>query len=455
MARVWIALEGKKKVWKLPEAPVYVGSGEGAQIRLDDPGAAGRHCRIEKTPDGWKVSLLSEDAPILVNGKPAAEHYLAQGDVIKVGNTEIHFELLEGAPAAKAAPTVEPAAGGAGRRAPSGRRTSAGGRASSRRASSGSGRSSRGAGRRRAVEDEEERPRRGRRYRQTQGLPGWATALLALAGTAVVVVVILMAIRSTNPQADVTREAIRQAVNGGDFDGARKKLREAVGILDPQEIARLRDEVNKAEREDQQRVKLARMENDFRVHIQKFEQSRAVRVQKLPYRVFDLMIRCKLFLQDYPNSPYADQVRRIMEKYRGVVDMDHPDFTWIVSMVRYPYEKSQHHKRFDRSFRLIEYVKQHYPQFNNPEQMGKLEAETLKFANMYGDHEVNRFVYKEIIQKGEKSIPAINDEIKDLDWMIKHVGLAEWQRRGKQAMKDLLEYRAKVARELQGGGGGR
>ena len=451
MARVWIALEGKKKVWKLPDTPVYVGSGEGAQIRVDDPGAAGRHCRIEKTPDGWKVSLLTEDAPLLVNGNPAAEHYLAQGDVIKVGNTEIHFELIEGAPAASAA-------GGGARRTTSARRTSArasaGGRASSRGASAGSRRSSRASGRRAAAEEEEERPRRGRRYRQSQGLPGWATALLVLAGTAVVVVVILMALKSTNPQADLTRKAIRQSTMEGDYEGARKKLREAQGILDPREIANLQAEVDKAERDDQQRLKLARMENDFRVHIQKFEQSRPVRVQKKKYRIFDLLVRCELFLKDFPNSPYADEVRRIIQKYRGLVDMDHPDFTWIVSMVRYPYEKSQHHKKFDRSFRLIEYVKNRYPQFNNPEQMGKLEAETLKFANMYGRKEIEKFVYKEIIQKGEKSIPAINDEIKDLDWMIKHVGLAEWQRRGKQAMKDLLEYRAKVAREIEGGGSG-
>ncbi len=454
MARVWIALEGKKKVWKLPDGPVYVGSGEGAQIRVDDPGAAGRHCRIEKTPDGWKVSLLTEDAPLLVNGKPVAEHYLAQGDGIKVGDTEIHLELLEGAPAASASASA--AAGGARRASPGRRasaRTSAGSRSSSRGGGSASRRSSRASGRR-AASEEEERPRRGRRYRQSQGLPGWATALLALAGTAVVVVVILLAVKSTNPQADLTREAIRQATREGDFESARKKLRQAVGILDPQEIANLRAEVDKAEREDQKRLKMARMENDFRVHIQKFEQSRPVRVQKKKYRIFDLLVRCELYLKDFPNSPYADEVRRIIQKYQGLVDMDHPDFTWIVSMVRYPYEKSQHHKKFDRSFRLIEYVKNRYPQFNNPEQIGKLEAETLRFANMYGRKEIEKFVYQEIIQKGEKSIPAINAEIKDLDWMIKHVGLAEWQRKGKQAMKDLLEYRAKVAREIEGGGSG-
>ncbi len=442
MARVWIAVDGKKKAWKLPGAPVYVGSGEGAQIRLDDPGVAGRHCRIEKTAEGWKVSLLSEDAPILVNGSPAAEHYLAQGDVIKIGDTEIHFELLDVAPAAKAAPKAASRGGSAGR-------VSARGSAGSRRPAGGR-RSSRGPGRRGAEEEDGARPRRGRRYRQSQGLPGWATALLALAGTGVVVAVILMAVLSTNPKADLTRSAIQQAMREGDFDGARKKLREAVGILDPQEIDQLKSQVDKAEREDRKRVQLARMENDFRVHIQKFEASRAVRVQKLPYRVFDLMVRCELFLKDYPNSPYADDVRRIMEKYKGVVDMDHPDFTWIVSMVRYPYEKSQNHKRFDRSFRLIEYVKARYPQFNNSEQMGKLEAETLKFANMFGEREINKFVYQEIINKGVTSIPAINDEIKDLDWMIKHVGLPQWQKRGEQAMKDLLEYRAKVARQLEG-----
>ena len=452
MARVWIAVEGKKKIWKLPGAPVHVGSGESAQIRLDDPAVAGRHCRIEKTSDGWKVSLLSEDAPILVNGNSVAEHYLAQGDVIKIGDTEIHFELLEGAPAAPAAPTVETVeAGGTSRRASRrrGAGRSAGSAGSSRRSAGGGRRPARTAGR--GMEEDEERPRRGRYARRSQGLPGWATVLLALAGTAVVVLIIIAAVKSTAPGADLARSAILEAVRLGDFDRAYERLDKARGVLSAEEIAQLRSTVDKAKREDAMRMQRARMENDFRVHIQKFEESKAVRVQKLPYRVFDLMIRCEMFLKDYPNSPYADDVRRIMEKYRGVVDMDHPEFTWIVSMVRYPYEKSQHHKRFDQSFRLIELVKSRYPQFNNDEQMGKLEAETLRFANMYGRREVNDFCYRDTIQKGEKHIPAINDEIKDLDWMIKHVGLPEWQRKGQEAMKALLEYRAKVVRE-QGGG---
>jgi len=456
VARVWIAVDGKKKVWKLPEAPVHVGSGEGAQIRLDDPEAAGRHCRIEKTPDGWKVSLLSEDAPILVNGKPVAEHYLAQGDVIKVGGTEIHFELLEGAPAAPA-PKVEAGVEGgpaaASRRAPSrrragtaGARSRGGGAASSSRRSRPAGRSRRSS---RGEEDLEERPR-GRRYRQPQGLPGWATGLLVLAGTAVAVLVILAVIRSMSPAPDLARRALTEAIQMGDFDRAYERLGKARGVLSEEELAEWKDKIEKAKQEDALRQKQARMQNDFLVHIKKFEESKAVRVQKLKYRIFDLMIRCQLFLQDYPDSPYADEVRRIMDKYRGEVDMENPEWPWIVSMVRYPYEKSQHHKRFDRSFRLIQLVKAKYPQFNNAEQMGKLEAETLRFANMYGRREVEDFCYKKIIQGGEKSIPVINEEIKDLNWMIQHVGVPQWVERGKQALKDLLAYRDKVARELEG-----
>ena len=445
VARVWIAVDGKKKVWKLPETPVYIGSGENVQIRLDDPGVAGRHCRIEKTAEGWKVSLLAEDSPILVNGNPVAEHYLAQGDVIKVGGTEIHFELMD-APAS--APAAKSGASRSG--SSSSRRSSPAGR--SRAGASGGRSSSRGRRRSsRAVEEQEERPARGRYSRKSQGLPSWVTLLLGVVGAAVVILVAIKAVQSTNPSAKLVEDSVLQFLADGDFDKANEKLDAARGILSEEKIAELRNRIEEQRKKDQERQKRAMMENEFRVYIKRFEESKVVRVQKKPHRVFDLMIRCELYLKDHPDSPHADEVRRIMEKYRGVVDMDNPDFKWIVSMIRYPYEKSRQHKRFDRSLRLLQLVKARYPQFNNPEQMGRLEAETLRFANMYGRKEVEEFVYKKIIQAGETSIPVINQEIKDLDWMIKHVGLPEWQEKGKRAMKDLLEYRDKVARKLSGG----
>ncbi len=421
MVKLWMVDQGKKRVWKVPGSTVTVGKGPGSQIRLDDEQCGDKHCIFEFSGGAWKVRLLDSTKTLHVNGEQCVEKELSDGDVVTVGNTELHFELEEVVETV-VSPPRKPGIRGAGRTRTSSRR------GSSRR---------RGAG-------EEEEPARVRRYRRREGLPTWATIVIGVSVAVVIGFILLKMIESTTTtNVEILLDDAVKLMKIGDFDKAREKIQQAQAKAPPEELAKVKAALADLEKQERMHKYQVAMENDFRVRIQKFEQAKAVRIQKTKYRIFDLLIRCEMYKQDYPDSPYIKQVEEIQRKYSGYVDMNNPKFEWLVSAVRYPYEKSQHHKKFYLSFRLLDLFKRRYPQFDNPAQLGKLEKETLKYANMYGKKEIG-FAW-DVINRRETHIPTINAEITDLKRMIKYVGLKEWEEKGKQMLEKLLEYRAKVA----------
>jgi pSer/pThr/pTyr-binding forkhead associated (FHA) protein len=90
-----------------------VGRATDADFVLEDPGASRRHLRVSRDGDGYVVEDLGSRNGTIVNGARIQRHALADGDLLRVGGTEMIFrqkDLLEGggAPAQKPAVLVPP-----------------------------------------------------------------------------------------------------------------------------------------------------------------------------------------------------------------------------------------------------------------------------------------------------------------------------------------------------------
>lgn len=65
---------------------LLIGTGDGCDIRLEQPGVAARHAEVRVSEKGSVVlRSLEESSPILCNGEPVTERELASGDEIRVG----------------------------------------------------------------------------------------------------------------------------------------------------------------------------------------------------------------------------------------------------------------------------------------------------------------------------------------------------------------------------------
>jgi pSer/pThr/pTyr-binding forkhead associated (FHA) protein len=77
----------------LPSRLVLVGSAVDCQVRLLDPSASNYHCSLVRTDSGlWVVNLLGRDGTF-VNGTPVRFARLDDGDVVRLGRSEIRIHL--------------------------------------------------------------------------------------------------------------------------------------------------------------------------------------------------------------------------------------------------------------------------------------------------------------------------------------------------------------------------
>ncbi len=125
MARLIVIQGGREKSFDLIDDVVFVGSDEGCSIRVGGEGVQPRHAQILKVDGAWRLVHLGAGTTT-VNGRPAAQHELSNGDVVNVGAATLTFRGGV-RPAAPAAPEEEAAAapaapgrsgGGATRRRP-------------------------------------------------------------------------------------------------------------------------------------------------------------------------------------------------------------------------------------------------------------------------------------------------------------------------------------------------
>ncbi len=73
---------------------VQVGRSQAATTQLTDPAVSRVHCEIEADAGQAVLHNISANGT-LVNGEPATERLLKNGDMIRVGNSELRFHAAE------------------------------------------------------------------------------------------------------------------------------------------------------------------------------------------------------------------------------------------------------------------------------------------------------------------------------------------------------------------------
>ncbi len=63
-----------------------------AEIPLNDTAVSRRHFSVEKCPRGWRLHDLESRNQTYLNGEPAKDAFLKDGDIVRAGDTELRFE---------------------------------------------------------------------------------------------------------------------------------------------------------------------------------------------------------------------------------------------------------------------------------------------------------------------------------------------------------------------------
>jgi pSer/pThr/pTyr-binding forkhead associated (FHA) protein len=84
----------------------HIGSAPDAQVVLEQPGVAARHCELNVTGDNATLTVLDASAPVSVNGRPVSGTLAVRpGDLIGIGPVQARVVAVE-----KVQPTVQRAA---------------------------------------------------------------------------------------------------------------------------------------------------------------------------------------------------------------------------------------------------------------------------------------------------------------------------------------------------------
>ena len=85
--------DGSGRTYQLREGANVIGRGQDAQFRLPDTGVSRRHLEIRWDGHTALLSDLNSTNGTTVNNAPVQEWQLADGDVIRVGHSEIIVRL--------------------------------------------------------------------------------------------------------------------------------------------------------------------------------------------------------------------------------------------------------------------------------------------------------------------------------------------------------------------------
>ncbi len=75
--------------------PVRIGRGSGCQIRLSDPLSSRTHAILSREQDQWVLSDADSRNGTLVNQRRVSIQRLKQGDRIRIGSTELEFDIVQ------------------------------------------------------------------------------------------------------------------------------------------------------------------------------------------------------------------------------------------------------------------------------------------------------------------------------------------------------------------------
>jgi hypothetical protein len=88
--------DGPGTVLPLTEAEYLIGRGRDNQIHLKDLGVSGKHARIYQGPDGYIIEDLKSRNGTWVNGARIEVAPLADGDQLRIGATDMRYQVLYG-----------------------------------------------------------------------------------------------------------------------------------------------------------------------------------------------------------------------------------------------------------------------------------------------------------------------------------------------------------------------
>lgn len=76
-------------------AVISVGRASDNDVIIDDPEVSRHHCQIKLQHGAYALADLGSRNGSLVNGQPVSEMALGPGDLIRIGSTEIEFQVRE------------------------------------------------------------------------------------------------------------------------------------------------------------------------------------------------------------------------------------------------------------------------------------------------------------------------------------------------------------------------
>lgn len=106
MATLRWELDGDIHEFTLKDASTTIGRDKGNGLQIKDRSMSRKHCRIDRTPAGWRVVDLGSRNGVFINDEKHPERDLRTGDILKIGNIPVEFE--DDAPAAAPAPSKAP-----------------------------------------------------------------------------------------------------------------------------------------------------------------------------------------------------------------------------------------------------------------------------------------------------------------------------------------------------------
>lgn len=94
MIEIDVSLKGRPvRSYRFEKGPISIGRDPQSDIHLDNPGVSRRHAQIVQTGNRFEVLDVGSSNGTFVNGMPASERTVGDGDVIQVGKFALRVSL--------------------------------------------------------------------------------------------------------------------------------------------------------------------------------------------------------------------------------------------------------------------------------------------------------------------------------------------------------------------------
>jgi hypothetical protein len=80
-----------EQIFLAGDAPIEIGKSVDAHLRLVGSSVSRRHGRLESSARGWRIQDANSTNGLYVNGRRVRGHNLIQGDVVRIGEFELHY----------------------------------------------------------------------------------------------------------------------------------------------------------------------------------------------------------------------------------------------------------------------------------------------------------------------------------------------------------------------------